>query len=366
MARYELWLSRDDGTRLALLDTVVGFQYVISLHQVGACAVTLPGSFNKVLLAPDRRIEVWRAPANGELALERVYLIRRIEDRTDEMGVRSFLAVGVDGNDLLRRRHVAYAAGSAEASMTDEADDMCREIVVDNLGSDAAAARQISSSYFTVAAEQSAGVSLSKGFSRRNVLTVLQDIADQAAAAGTPIYWHVADVAPDVWQFQTMTGQPGIDHSYPDGQNPVLLSLEYGNLAEPQLSEDYTGEVTIAYAAGQGEGAARTVVTAEDTTRSGRSLFGRCEGFKDARNEASTAGVTAEANVHLGENAPRRVFAARIVDNVGTRYGLEWRWGDKVTALYAGESFDAIIKTVLVRVDGDGLETIDARLDVNV
>ena len=58
--KYEIWLSRDDGTRLALLDNVSQFEYAISLHQVGACVVHLPGTFDKTLLAADRRIEIWR------------------------------------------------------------------------------------------------------------------------------------------------------------------------------------------------------------------------------------------------------------------------------------------------------------------
>jgi hypothetical protein len=361
---YEIWLSRDDGTRLALLDSLIGFEYAISLHQIGACVLRLPGTFNKALLAPDRRIEIWRAPAGGSLALERVYLVRRIVDDTDAAGVRTLTVTGVDGNDLLRRRIVAYAAGAAQADMTDESDDMVRAIAIDNLGSDALTARQISSTYLTFAPERSAGVSLTKAFARRNVLTVLQEIADIAETAGTPIYWHGGDAMANQWGLGTYTGQPGPGHTYPAGPNPVLLGLEYGNLAEPTLEMDYTAEVNYVYAGGQGEGAARVIQTAEDTARSGRSLFGRCEAFADARNESTTAGVLAAAQQALQDGRPRLRFTAKIVESVGTCYGIHWRWGDRVTAQYAGESYDAMIRAVAVTVSATGAEMIDARLEV--
>lgn len=363
MSTFEVWLCRDDGTRLTLLDTTAGFDYAVALHDVGACSLVLPGSFDRSLLAPDRRLEFWRAPAGGALALERVYLIRHLTDSTDREGRRTITVIGLDGNHLLKRRNVAYNEWSAQAEQTDQADDMARAVVIDNLGADAVAARQISTTYLSVAAERSAGPSLTMSFPRRDVLTVLQDIAKAADSAGTAVYWHMHDATPTAWQFRTYTGQPGADHTYPDGQNPVLLSLELGNLAEPTLDEDWSEEITYAYAGGAGEGEDRLIQTAEDTARSGRSLFGRCEGWADAGSEETDEGVLAAAQRLLAEGKPRVTLAASIVDSAGTRYGLHWRWGDRVTMVYAGRTMDAIVRAVRVRVDGNGKETIEARLE---
>lgn len=366
-ARFEIWLSRDDGTRLMLLDQVVAFEYAISLHQIGACVLELPGSFAKTFLGIDNRLEIWRAPADGVLRLERVYLIRRVVDRTDQDGVRTLVVMGVDGNHLLRRRHVVYPADSSQTEKFDYADDMVREIVYENLGAGVpggAEARSFPAGHFSIGPEHSNAVIMKKGFAWRNVLTVCQDIADAAYAQGTPFYWHVADISPEKWEFQTYSGQPGIDHTWPDGQNPVLLGLEYGNLAEPVLDEDYTDEVTAAYACGQGEGRYRVYFLAEDTARSGRSLFGRYEGLQDARNEATDDGVLAEAYQLLQAGRPRRTFGGRIIETPGTRYGVHWRWGDRVTATYDGATFEAMIRAVRVKVSSSGRETIDARLEV--
>ncbi len=378
MSNYELWLSRDDGTRIAQMTNTEGFEYAIVMHDVGVCRITLPGikswlplamdmrGLQTAMLATDMRLEIWRQPTGGALALERVYLLRRAISQVDASGRSSVVLSGVDGNDLLRRRIVAYAAGSAEARMSGEVDDLCKTIVRQNLGVDAAVARQIDSAYFTVETDMSAGPSLTRSFSWRTVLTVLQDLAQAAQAAGTAIYWHVADIEPTRWQFCTRIGQPGQDHTYPNGQSPVLFGLEYGNLAEPSLDEDYTDEVTYVYAGGQGEGSDRNIQTAEEVPRSTRSLYGRREAFSDARNEESDAGVLAAARGRLSGGRPRRRFTARLVDAPSTRYGTHWRWGDKLTAIYEDQSYDAIVRAIRVRVDGSGHETIDARLDMEV
>lgn len=355
MANYELWLCRDDGARLTMLEDTVNFAYNRVLHDVGSCEVVMPSTFPQSWLAVDRRIEIWRQPVSGPLRLERSYFLRKWRDKTNASGVRTIALVGFDANYLLKGRTVAAQAASAQADMTDEADDMCKEIVRDSMGADADAARQWTT-YVSVRANAGAGPSLTKGFSRRNVLSVLKDLANAAEAAGTPIYWDLVEVGTGGWEFVTSTSQPGIDHSYPGGIIPVHLGIEHGNLYEPSLEHDYSEEVTYAYAGGQGEEAARVIQTAEDTARSGRSLFGRREGFADARNEDTTAGVLAEARRMLNESRPRLRFTATILDTTGCRYGVHWRFGDKLTAYYAGQSFQCIVRAVNVSVDSRGAE----------
>ena len=72
------------------------------------------------------------------------------------------------------------------------------------------------------------------------------------------------------------------------------------------------------------------------------------------RNESTTAGVLAAAQQMLADGRPRLRFAAKIVESAGTRYGIHWRWGDRVTALYAGETYDAMIRAIVVSVDATG------------
>jgi hypothetical protein len=359
----EVWLSTDAGTRLKLLHDFESLEYVLSLHEVGACTITLPDTFDTALLRADRRIEVWRQPTDGALQLEDVYFLRRWVDATDNTGRRTISLTGYSGLYLATSRIIASVAGSDGATKSDTADDMLKDFVYESLGGSAIAARQAGTASLSIEADASAAGSITYAAAWQNVGGVLRDLAQAADAAGTAVYYGMVPVSTTQWQFRTRITQLGQDHTFPDGVNPVLLGVEYGNLASPALEWDYTDEVTYVYAGGPGEGTDREVVEVEDTTRSGRSLFGRREAFADARGAASTAAITAVANARLAEGKPRLRFTGSIVDTPGTRYGLAWRWGDRVTATYQGQQYDCLIRAVRVRVDGTGGETIDARLE---
>lgn len=367
MADHNIWLSRDDGTRLALLNgDFIDLEYVISLHQIGACSILLPGDFDRDLLAIDNMIEIEREPDGGMMYLERAFFLRRRRRWTDNQGQRFYQIGGLDGLYLLNGpgRIIANAAGSSQASKTDQADDMMKAVVREQMGTSAAAARQWNSSHFSVQADLAAGPSITKAFAWREVLRVLQDLAGAADAAGTPVYFDVVPVEPGKFEFRTFTGQPGQDRTYPNGNNPIVFSEEFGNLAEPDLEEDYSDEVTYVYCGGQGEGTARTIVEVEDATRSGRSIWGRREAWQDARQDTSTNGITAAANARLAEGKPKIRFGAKLLDVPGSVYGKDWRWGDKVSCIDEGQQHDGIVKVVRVKVDKDGKEDIDARVEV--
>lgn len=365
MPNYEIWLATDRGARIALLDEVIQFDYVMTVNEIGACSLLLPGNFDRNLLQCDRQIQINRAPTGRSLQPERTYLIQTIVERTDSSGVRSLQVIGLDGVQLLVRRIIAYAAESANSKKTDQADDMMKVIVRENLGASATDIdRRFNATYFSVAADDSLGPSISKAFAWRNVLTVAQDIADAAREAGTEVYFDVVKVSDVQWQFQTFITQRGLDRTFSTGINPMILGLEFGNLAEPELSNDWSNEATVVYGLGQGEGADRVTVEVEDAARSGRSIFGRREDSQDARRETATAAVTAAANAQLTAARPRLRFTARVLDVESARYGLDWHWGDRVTAIYNSRNYDAHIRSVHIQVDTSGRESIDARLEV--
>ena len=116
------------------------------------------------------------------------------------------------------------------------------------------------------------------------------------------------------------------------------------------------------YTGGQGEEAEREIVEVSDAARIGMSPWNRREGFADARNESTTAGVTAKGNEVLAAGRPRLRFSASLKDTELARYGMEWEFGDRVTASYRGRQFDGMIKAVTIGVDGD--ESIGARIEV--
>lgn len=359
MSDFTIKLTTDTGTVLAILDDFERLNYVMSVGEVGVCTLTLPGDWEPSFFKTDRKIEIWRAPEGAAKTLERAYMIREIRQSTDTNGVRRIQLTGLDGNYLLDGRGIWAAAGSAEASKTAEIDDMMKAIIRESQGSLAAAARQWNSSYFSVQADLTLGASITKAFSNRNVLNVLRDLHEQSKVNTPVIYYDVMSPEPHKYEFRCYSGQPGQDHTYPSGVNPVLLGIEHGNLADVEVIRDYSQEITHVRGGGQNEASDREYIEVNDTARSGRSIWGRRELFYDGSNQA-TAGLTSGANTKLSAGRPKISFRGRIVDNPGTQYGVHWRWGDKLTAEYERQRYDAMVSVVKVNLDSSGMEDIEA------
>ncbi len=139
-----------------------------------------------------------------------------------------------------------------------------------------------------------------------------------------------------------------------------------GNLGEVVFSVDYRNEITYALAGGKGDNADRITASAQDTTRQGLSPFGLREYFKDATQYNNTTGLSAEAQAILRSGRAKTIFQGRLIDMPDSRYGVDWAWGDYVTAQAFGQLIDCRIDAVSVSVKpGTGYERIDAWLRSN-
>jgi len=369
VASYEIWLTSDAGARLAQLDNITGLTASRLVDGLGWLDMGVPASFDDSLLARDRQIQVWRQPTGGKLGLWRVYFLRRWRFRTE--GARQIVRLeGPDTNDLLRRRIVAAFAGSAQASQTDFADDMMKAVVTQAIADGVAPTPTAGTrvwSNLSIAADVSAGPTITKSFPFEYLLTtssngVLPQLARASREAGTEVFF---DIVPNVvssnsitFQFQTSTGQPGQDVSA-----SVIFDQQNGNLKEPELDEDYSEEENYIYAGGQGEGADRNIQQVSDSTRYGASIWNRCEGFADARNQTTDNGVREAGRAKLEEGRGRIRFSGQPVDTEGTRFGVHWDFGYQVQARYRNRQFNCIIRAVTILLDESGRETIQARLD---
>jgi hypothetical protein len=214
-----------------------------------------------------------------------------------------------------------------------------------------------------VAADLADGPIIDKSFAWRNVLLTLQELRDAAAVAGDVVYFSLTPSGTG-FVFETHADQLGADRTTASA-TPVLFSLEAGNLAQPELVMDYTAEAAVSYGGGQGWGEERQVVEIEDTDRSSRSPWARREIFRDSRNETTALAVQAAAQAALQGARPRLRFAGQLSDAPGSRYGLDWRFGDRVSASYAGYQFNAMIRAVTFVVNQRG-EDIRARLEASI
>lgn len=379
-AAYTIWLSSPTGERLAVLDSFVRLSYRRVVNRSGQAsasrqplqlvlhAESLPAS----LLVRDSRLEIWRAPGGAglpstsacfsgqELDTETVWLVRSIRKLLDSSG-QQLLAVGaVPAIDVLAARLVAYPVGSSQASKTGPADNLMKQIVRENFASDAEAARDLGD-WLDIAPDMGLAPATSKQCAWRNVLHVLQELAEAAAEAGTPLYFDIVSPTRERLEFRTYIGTRGSDRTFPDGLNPLVLSPETGTLSSVERSFDYADEYTYVYAGGQGAEEERLIVGAGDSLRSAASPFGRRERLLDARHIADGDALQAEAAANLATGRPRSLFRATVTSNPGSIYGVHWRWGDRVTAAFAGEIFDCHIDEVEVTVEA-GQETVRAWL----
>lgn len=368
-ATWAAFLHDPNANRLADLNAFESFDLVRVENGVGALTLTLPYSAVPYSYwKRDGLITLERTPPAGgspALFLEQVYFITGRRRKIDDDGAQRVIITAQDANGLLRRRAVLYAAGTSQADKTDNAGDVMRAIVRENLGASASASRQIAA--LTVGSDLGDGASVSKAFAWRNVLQVLQELAQASVTAGTYIAFDlVCTTQPGAGtlglEFRTYASQRGQDHRYPSGAaGPVLLGPDFGTLAGADYGEDFADEINYVTALGQGEGAARVTANSSDTTRSGSSPYALCEATVDARNTASSTAVQDEADGALRAGLPARLFSAQVVDTAGVRFGVEYSWGDYLTAQAFGDSFDCRLPAVRVRLDGSG-EKISAVL----
>lgn len=367
VTNYEIRFLTQSGILLNVLDTFVKLDYTKTINQPGWLSITVPPEailFSEI--RPDTRIEV-RRQVDGKpfyTDLETSWLIRRWSKSLSSSGEKLVTLGGPSALDILQRRIVAYAAGSAQADKgATAADNLMKDIVDENfLASATDTARRITS-YLSLQADAGVGPNITKAFARRNVLTVLQEISDSSVEAGTPIYFDLANSGTTGWEFRTYPNQRGTDRSSASGQ-PFVFSPDRLNLTDCQIEYDHSAEVTYAYAGGTGTEAARNIGTASNAIRISSSPLNRCEDFVDARNSGADAAQLAdEADASVYKNRPRTPLTGKIIQTPTSRYGVEWFWGDKVIQEFDGIIQDVIINQIRVSVSG-GQEDISASVQV--
>lgn len=363
-AAYSLYLSDPFGVRLADASNFISLKYTRIVNDIGTATLVLPGDFNPLFIrAPDGRLEIWRRlPGSSRevLETETTWLIKKVTNERDDDG-RETIIIEADTPLCLLREPGRFVNYNADAVPRTEgtADNLMKAIVLDNAGVDATDTARSLFPYLTVAASLALAPSITKKMAWRDVLKTLQEIANATTEAGTYLAFDIVAPTPDTLQFRTYVGQRGVDHRFPSGLNPVIISPDFGNMGEYTLSTDWRNEITYAKAGGRGEGAARLTAEAEDTARIGQSPFGLREKFVQATQYETTTGLQAEAEAVVRQGRPRQLFRGKILDVPDTRYGVHWAWGDYVTVQAAGQSFDARIDAIEVTV-ARGKETISA------
>jgi len=208
-----------------------------------------------------------------------------------------------------------------------------------------------------------AGANITKAFAYRNVLGTLQDICEVAQEKNNVwLGFDVVRTAAGEFEFRTYTGQRGQDHGRASG-DPRLVGKQYGNLSQASFGTYHANERNAILVGGQGEEADRVTVTRTNATRISSSKWNRREYFKDSRDNETTAALEAEGDAALEEFRPRQILTGTLHDTPGMQYGIHYQFGDILSVEAFGYHVDCRVKSVRVKVDQDGGEQIDIKLE---
>lgn len=359
--RYEaVWLDHY-GNRKGVIQAFNSLEYIKTQNQIGSLVINLPrGLMQYDQFAVGDIFEVWREK-NGVLELqnETAYFLQNWEFWTDSAGHEFIRLTASDANWLLDTAIVLGGAGSAYASKTDYPDDMMKAIVEEQLGATAGSSR----TKLSCAPDLSAGgASITKEFAYRPVLSVVQELAEMADEAGVWLGFDVVRTAPATFEFRTYTGQRGIDHGRTSG-DPRLVGKQYGNLSEATFGTYHADSRNVIYVGGQGEDAARALVTRHNDARLYASKWNRREYFKDSRDDSTTASLEADGDAALDEFKPKQLMTGTLHDTPGMQYGIHYWFGDVLSVEAFGYHVDCHVKSVRVTVDQDKGEQLDIKLE---
>jgi hypothetical protein len=355
-ASYSVYLCNDQGERIYDASAFLSLRYARTVNAVGAFTLVLPATVpDWAVVAPDGIVEIWRRPPGGQLVrdTETIYQILEVE-RSRRSGSDTLVLRGDTPLRLLDKRFIDDYAGGADALLTGAADNVIKAIVRAQAGSGASAARQIPG--FTVTSDASAAPSITKGCAWDNVLSTIQKIAQTAAEDGTYVAFDVVCGGATSWTFDTYTGQRGADRRAGFSTAPVIFSTDNDTLVDATLTVSYRDEITYAKAGGQGEGSGRLTGEATDAARADRR-YGRLETFVNATQYSTTTGLSSEAAQAVRAGRPRYVLTGSLRQHPNLRYGIDWGWGDYVTAEAFGVRGDARVETIEVEV-ADAAERI--------
>lgn len=345
MARHTLSIYSPTGIFLSYLAGWVSIDVTLAERDPGPMTIMLLPAYRDDFFQRDCRIVYERAEYGvpfgaGTIVGDTAWLLTGREHVLNEAGQHRVVLICDHPTSLLGRRVIAYDEGSVQADKNDIASDVIYDYIRQQFTTATDTARNLSSDHFLVDDPGVAfGPTVAASGSYRNLLDVLSDVTQQAAAQGTYIGVEVyTPTPPGPFHARIYHTLRGTDHTQDDGLQ-VRLGPFSANMAQASMREDWSSVVTYVYAGGAGKGDERLTATAEDTTLSSQSPFGRFEHFQSSNTDSQST-LDAEVYRTLRDFRPDRVFegalsAAADGDYI---YGVHYTWGDLVIGSFRAEN----------------------------
>ena len=314
-ASYQVLILNSSMEKLAILDEYTSLTWTRRWQQPNSfelhCSRYARGA---EYLVEDNLLQVVR---DGEI--EFTAIIEHGELSLDGSGKASEVWT-CRGGDVITRRLCVPPAGYSHDERSGPAETVMKGYVAANCISPADTNRTIS----LVSNEADGGRGASVSMSAR--YEALADKLEEAARAGG-IGWELVGTATGL-EFRIV---PGVDRSAAQSTNPpIIFSPDFGNLRTLGYQWSMLNRATLAYVAGQGEGADRTIREVY-TDAAEPTGIARREAFIDARDLDDESKLVDRGTAKLSEQGPKERLEAQILTGGPFRYRDDWDLGDIVT-----------------------------------
>lgn len=356
------------GTLKAVIADEFTFTLSNAVNQVGGFHLTLPYDSPYVALRAAKDVfEVWRRVRDVDEAgtvtdaiswyIEGTYLYREAELR-DDGAIQTFTAHCTSLEEILAWRVVAYAALTTSKTkwLATPTETIMKDLVKWNLTTSATAANSrylnaalsysIAGATLTNQADAAGGTVRDWFCEHRNLLQVLQDLAENGGGDFAVVKTGLA-----AYEFRFYAGQLGTDRSA-----TVLFSLDRGNMADPVYLDSIVGRPTVAIVGGDGPNDARAIVNVMGADSSNNQV----EAFVDARGFTTTTSLTDYGGSQLYRTKAEGRLSFGVLQTPSCLYGRDYVLGDKVSGRAFGvtTTYKVAGRTVTFTPDGDEQLTI--------
>ena len=349
-----------------------GLRYALNCGAVGAMTVTLPPSYNPLLLK-DGRIHIMRSVNGGPAAREggSCFLIRRWDYAPDHTTITA-----VHANDLIRRRAILYAPVLGNSLLAGQADNEIKRLWNENSGGAIGTFRAYStvtatadptqadlSAWVSIQGDMSIAPAVTGYVAWRNMLEVFQEVADFSAQNGTWLTAEIVSLSEAQLQIQTFTRQRGADQRFSTGSG-LLFSPTRGNLENALLTINAIEEITVGQALGAAIVSNRYTGYAADYARMAESPFGRIEAIVDSGDAPNDATLTDDSSTIVRAGRPTIHAIADLVETDQCIRGVHYNFGDYLTVEVQGIQYDMRLNIMDVALTASG-ERTTARFEYN-
>ncbi len=361
MIEYRLDVYDTSGILQYILTDFTELSYNKRVNAPGFLKMDIAGDHDLWTNIADKwEIEVWRKPEGGSWGAD-FWAIYREPDWRYFPRTGSEVTLHCPGIlSKLGWRHILWYANTANRTKFTSAkgETIMKTLVDYNAGANATTGngrwRAGTITGLTNETDGANGNTLNWFCFGKNLLTNLQELARVAGGD-----FDLIKTSPTAWQFRWYTGQRGTDRSA-----TLTFAMGRGNMADPRFRQRRLKEKTVAAVAGKGEEDDREYVIRTGTNYSASNDI---EMFVNATDieYGDTSGLNARGDEKLDEVEARDVFEFDIVQTDTTRYGTDFEFGDKVTAINPATdaSITAKITGITVKLEKSGKETISAEFE---